>query len=1185
MAFADLLELVGGMGRFQVVSVLLLSLPVLMMASHNLLQNFTAATSTHRCRFGWEANASALDVQELLKIWVPQGERCRRFVSPQWWLLEANGTAPNGSAPVTELCREGWTYDRSVFTNTIITEWDLVCSSRGLKELAQSLYMAGVLLGGIVFGGLSDRFGRRSLLTWCYLQMGTMGTCSSFAPNFTVYCLFRFLTGMAFSGIVLNSVSLSLEWMPTRTRALVGTFMGYWYTVGQFLLAGIAYAVPDWRRLQLTVSLPFFCFFFYSWWLTESARWLVMAGKSRQALKELQKVARINGKKEEGDKLDIEALRSYMQKEMASSGSHHTVVDLVRTPVVRRISCCLSVVWFSTSFAYYGLAMDLQTFDVNIYVIQLIFGAVDIPAKLISIITITFVGRRFSQIITLILAGSAILANILVPRELQLLRTTLAVLGKGCLAASFNCVFLYTGELYPTVIRQTGLGLGNTMARLGSITAPLVKMAGEIFPTLPFIIYGVAPVVSGLVAIFLPETRDKALPETVEEVEGSFHFQKDEAQQLQVPLQPTQPGSPTWPSYCPHSLGGPQAPQTKEMEHPSQVSPPNSLPRPAMTFVDLLTLLGGMGRFQVAYVAALAFPLLMLASHNLLQNFTAGVPEHHCRLHLNATALREVPLYVLIPSDGRRRPQRCQRYVEPQWHLLEGNGTADGTANGAADAPTEPCADGWTYQDGVFSHTIITEWDLVCEAKKLRQVAQSIYMGGILLGSGLFGILSDKFGRRALLSWCYLQLGVTGAGTAAAPNFVTYCLGRFLTGLAMAGVSLNSACLCTEWVPTEALATVGTINGYCYTLGQFVLVAMAFGLPHWRWLQLAISIPFFLFFLYSWLFVESARWQVIVGRPDLALQGLRKVARVNGRKEEGEKLSEEALRNLVRREPPPPGGALVTLVGTPGMRTVSCGVSLILSGDPIFWGSKPLFEGLKPLFHGSKPSTGPKNSTFGARPTLPFFFGGFGLHRLGFGGRFSTSFAYYGLAMDLQGFGVDIYLSQLIFGAVDIPAKLASALAISCLGRRVAQGGSLALAGACILANVFVPRELQLLRMALAVLGKGSLAASFNCAYIFSGELFPTVSRQTGMGLASTMARVGGLVAPLVLLVADVTPGLPLLVYGAAPGLAAIAASFLPETRNRPLPETLEDVEKRAGYLRDEEVTVPLSVTKSQEGT
>ncbi|KAM7074615.1 LOW QUALITY PROTEIN: solute carrier family 22 member 6-like [Ciconia maguari] len=609
-----------------------------------------------------------------------------------------------------------------------------------------------------------------------------------------------------------------------------------------------------------------------------------------------------------------------------------------------------------------------------------------------------------------------------------------------------------------------------------------------------------------------------------------------------------------------------------------------------MTFVELLARLGGMGRFQVTYVTALAIPLLMLASHNLLQNFTAGVPEHHCRPRPTANdSAGDVPLLVSIPSDGHHRPQSCRRYVEPQWHLLEVNGTVNGTANGAA---TEPCRDGWIYHDGVFAHTIVTEWDLVCESKKLRQVAQSIYMAGILLGSGLFGVLSDKFGRRALLTWCYLQLGVTGAGTAAAPTFVVYCLCRFLAGLAMAGVSLNSVSLCMEWIPTEARAVVGTINGYCYTLGQFVLAAVAFGLPHWRWLQLVVSLPFFLFFLYSWLFVESARWQVISGRPDLALKGLRKVARINGRKEEGDKLSEEVLRALVHREPPPPGGTLATLVRTPGMRMVSCGVSFVwqvglfwgqtppFGAKPSYWGQTPTFWGPNPTFWGKNTFWG-TNPTFGPHLVMP---GEFCVETLGFGGRFSTAFAYYGLAMDLQGFGVDIYLSQLVFGAVDIPAKLASVLVISCVGRRVAQGGSLALAGICILANIVVPMDLQMLRMAFAVIGKGSLAASFNCAYIFSGELFPTVIRQTGMGLGGTMARVGSMVAPLVRMAADVTPVLPLIIYGAAPIISAIATCFLPETRNMPLPETVKDVERRAGHLKDEEVTVPLSTTKTKDG-
>lgn len=59
------------------------------------------------------------------------------------------------------------------------------------------------------------------------------------------------------------------------------------------------------------------------------------------------------------------------------------------------------------------------------------------------------------------------------------------------------------------------------------------------------------------------------------------------------------------------------------------------------------------------------------------------------------------------------------------------------------------------------------------------------------------------------------------------------------------------------------------------------------------------------------------------------------------------------------------------------------------------------------------------------------------------------------------------------------------------------------------------------------------------------------------------MARVGGMVAPLVRMAADVNPLLPLLIYGAAPIVSAVATHFLPETRSLPLPETVADVEMR----------------------
>lgn len=37
------------------------------------------------------------------------------------------------------------------------------------------------------------------------------------------------------------------------------------FTVGLLVLAGVAYAIPDWRWLQLTITLPSFCFLLYYW--------------------------------------------------------------------------------------------------------------------------------------------------------------------------------------------------------------------------------------------------------------------------------------------------------------------------------------------------------------------------------------------------------------------------------------------------------------------------------------------------------------------------------------------------------------------------------------------------------------------------------------------------------------------------------------------------------------------------------------------------------------------------------------------------------------------------------------------------------------------------------------------------------------------------------------------------------
>ncbi|XP_010981337.3 solute carrier family 22 member 6 [Camelus dromedarius] len=542
MAFNDLLLQLGGVGRFQQIQVALVVLPLFLLASHNTLQNFTAAIPSHHCRPPAHSNLSE---DGGLAAWLPQDRQgqpasCLRFTSPQRGPPFPNGTETNGTG-ATEPCSDGWIYDNSTFPSTIVTEWDLVCSYRALRQLAQSLYMVGVLLGAMIFGYLADRLGRRKVLILNYLQTAVSGTCAAFAPNFPAYCAFRLLSGMSLAGIALNCVTLNVEWMPIHTRAYVGTLIGYVYSLGQFFLAGVAYAVPHWRHLQLLVSVPFFAFFIYSWFFIESARWYSSSGRLDLTLRALQRVAWINGKREEGAKLSMEVLQASLQKELTMAKGQASALELLRCPTLRRLFLCLSMLWFATSFAYYGLVMDLQGFGVSIYLIQVIFGAVDLPAKLVCFLIINNMGRRPAQMASLLLAGICILINGVIPRDQSIVRTSLAVLGKGCLASSFNCIFLYTGELYPTMIRQTGLGMGSTLARVGSIVSPLVSMTAEIYPSVPLFIYGAVPVAASCVVALLPETLDQPLPDTVQDVEdrrkGKRRQQQREQQKQMVPLQ------------------------------------------------------------------------------------------------------------------------------------------------------------------------------------------------------------------------------------------------------------------------------------------------------------------------------------------------------------------------------------------------------------------------------------------------------------------------------------------------------------------------------------------------------------------------------------------------------------------------------------------------------------------------
>ncbi|XP_037371593.1 solute carrier family 22 member 10-like [Talpa occidentalis] len=531
MAFEELLEQVGGLGKFQTLQAVAI-LPILMIImSHLLLENFTAAIPDHRCWVHILDNdtvstntTESFSPDALLRISIPldsnlKPEKCQRFIHPQWQLLQVNGTFPNRNEAGTEPCVDGWVYDQTFFSSTIVTEWKLVCDYQSYKSVAQSLFMAGMLVGGFIYGHLSDRFGRKLVLKWSLLQLSVWGTCAAFAPTFLIYGSLRFLSGCSAVSIMTNGGLLLLEWASSRSKAFMITLIFCAFSAGQMALGGLAFVFREWRTLQLVLSVPLFVFFLSSRWLVESARWLIIANKPDRGLKTLQRVACINGMKNAGEALNMEVLRSAMQEELEAAKKTPSGFDLFRIPNMRKRTLLLFFIRFANTIPFYGLMVNLQHFGRNIFLLQVIFGALTTLARCLALWALNYTGRRLTQTFNLFLLGLFILTNTFVPPEMQTLRMTLACVGMSLSASASTSFAVHLLELLPTVLRARALAVDTMAARSGSTLAPLLMMLVVFHPTLPWIIYGVTPMPAGLLVLLLPETKNQPLPDTIQDVE------------------------------------------------------------------------------------------------------------------------------------------------------------------------------------------------------------------------------------------------------------------------------------------------------------------------------------------------------------------------------------------------------------------------------------------------------------------------------------------------------------------------------------------------------------------------------------------------------------------------------------------------------------------------------------------
>ena len=58
-----------------------------------------------------------------------------------------------------------------------------------------------------------------------------------------------------------------IEWIPNSPRPIVMTMRALLLTTGKVILAGLAYVFQDWYMLQLFISVPYFIFFLFLWYV------------------------------------------------------------------------------------------------------------------------------------------------------------------------------------------------------------------------------------------------------------------------------------------------------------------------------------------------------------------------------------------------------------------------------------------------------------------------------------------------------------------------------------------------------------------------------------------------------------------------------------------------------------------------------------------------------------------------------------------------------------------------------------------------------------------------------------------------------------------------------------------------------------------------------------------------------
>jgi len=455
----------------------------------------------------------------------PSGSDLPSGVPPLWFKdfkqesKASNGTKTNRTecptvteGEVSEPWCARWDYDRSDWPETVVSQFNLVCDRDYLRSMSQSLYMAGIMIGSFVSGLLSDRFGRRRITLLAAIGLLISGLATALSPSMAVFILLRCIVAFFSMSIFNCGFCYCMEIVGGRAATIVGIGLEIPWSFAYMLLPLVSWIFPRWQHLEVAISLPVLllvALLLIPGLTTESPRWLLARGRVEEAAEILDKASSTNGRK---------GASKVALKQPASSKSGN-VLDLFKSVGLLRTTLIMYYLFFTNSFVYYGLTLNSGSLiPGNLHFNIIVSGLLEIAANIITIFALLFLGRRLSVCGSMAIGGVTLFAVPYVDAVAG--KAALAQIGRFAITGSFSMVFVYAVEVFPTVIRNVGLGSASVWARVGGIIAPYIgRELGKTSPDAPLYIFGATSLIAAGLVLFLPETKGVSPPSTVEEGE------------------------------------------------------------------------------------------------------------------------------------------------------------------------------------------------------------------------------------------------------------------------------------------------------------------------------------------------------------------------------------------------------------------------------------------------------------------------------------------------------------------------------------------------------------------------------------------------------------------------------------------------------------------------------------------